>query len=268
MKADLFRILKGKAIYVMIVVLFMSLLMSSYTLLPLNVGINVDSVDYNAIGEINSISDMRQYMMENMDVNLDQLIMGKSSYLYYFFIAIVIIVVCSDFSHGTVKNVISTSISRRKYYLSKLLLSLGLGTILILINTYGMYFLNIIINNAKFTSGIDSISLIMVRQLPMLYGIISVLVCIAFLVKRTALFNGISIPMIMGIQLALYLIITLFSLDAAKVLNFEFETIIYNLSDSTLFTNSYILKSTLLGFTYLLLSSIIGIFHFKRCEIK
>lgn len=40
-KADLFRILKGKGIYIIIILLFLLSLMSAYTVSPLNVGLNI-----------------------------------------------------------------------------------------------------------------------------------------------------------------------------------------------------------------------------------
>ena len=66
-----------------------------------------------------------------------------------------------------------------KYYISKLITILTISTGLILFNNYGTYIVNLIMNGKAFSSGLGEITKITLYQLPLLYGIISLLVCIS-----------------------------------------------------------------------------------------
>ncbi|CDA60588.1 putative uncharacterized protein [Clostridium sp. CAG:524] len=76
--------------------------------------------------------------------------------MYYFFIAVVVFVLCCDFSNGTIKNTVSTNISKKKYYFSKLLLAIGLGTIITFLNVYFAYFSNLFMNGNNFVSSLSN----------------------------------------------------------------------------------------------------------------
>ena len=75
---------------------------------------------------------------------LDKEQLGANANLYYFFIIVVVIVLVTDLSNSTAKNTLSSAISRKKYYMSKLITCIGLGTFLVLINNYGSYIINLI----------------------------------------------------------------------------------------------------------------------------
>lgn len=275
-KSDIYRIFRGKAIYIAIVIMMVMIVISCYELSPGYIGMTsisdqqtestekLTKEDMGIIIESRSLKKMRE-IMKKYPYELDKEIIGANANLYYIFIIIIVVVLSSDFSNSCIKNSISSAISRKKYYLSKLSLSFVLCTGLIILNNYGAYFLNLIMNNKAFSSSLGEIAKCTLYQLPILYGIMSVLVGLCFIVKKTSVFNTISIPLLLVSQLALSGIIKLFSLKP-NIVNYEFQVALGNLINNP--TNEYLIRCTILGIIYILLFNLIGYYSFKKAEIK
>ena len=272
-KADLFRILKGKGIYIIIILLFLLSLMSAYTVSPLNVGLNVsgDTTENYGLSDewleklysVKSMSETRDILINHGHYEVDVANVVHNNNMYYFFIAVVVFVLCCDFSNGTIKNTVSTNISKKKYYFSKLLLAIGLGTIITFLNVYFAYFSNLFMNGNNFVSSLSNITLLTIRQLPLLYAIISVLITIAVIVRKTSIYNGISIPLLMLFQLILGFMNT-FNLPK-WIYNYEFETALGKLCLNP--TNAYIMQTLSLWTFVFIITTIIGYSYFKKREI-
>lgn len=272
-KADLFRILKGKGIYIIIILLFLLSLMSAYTVSPLNVGLNVsgDTTENYGLSDewleklysVKSMSETRDILINHGHYEVDVANVVHNNNMYYFFIAVVVFVLCCDFSNGTIKNTVSTNISKKKYYFSKLLLAIGLGTIITFLNAYFAYFSNLFMNGNNFVSSLSNITLLTIRQLPLLYAIISVLITIAVIVRKTSIYNGISIPLLMLFQLILGFMNT-FNLPK-WIYNYEFETALGKLCLNP--TNTYIMQTLSLWTIVFIITTIIGYSYFKKREI-
>lgn len=274
-KADLFRIFKGKGIYVIIILLLVSAFLSAYSLSPLNMGLNLGSEnnsslygltneEYQELYNISSIDGTREYLMNHGNYSLDKVNMTKNNNLYYFFIAIIIFIIGCDFSNKTIKNTISTNISKRKYYFSKLILSLAIGTALVFINAIFCHFTNIIINGNYFTSSLSEMFMLIIKQLPLLYSIISLLFMISVLTRKTSIYNGITIPLVMVFQIIL--------LSAKNVLNlpswlpnYEWETAITKLCINP--TTTYTLQTYGIWITIFVIATLIGYNSFKARDI-
>lgn len=220
----------------------------------------------NKVYETDSILETRELMKEYGAYPLDKEQLGANANLYYFFIIVVVIVLVTDLSNSTAKNTLSSAISRKKYYMSKLITCIGLGTFLVLINNYGSYIINLIMNGQEFSAGLLEITKLTILQLPILYGIISMLVCIGFCFRKTGTFNSITIPLIMVIQLVIMGVATLFHFDANNILNYEFQYIIGNLVSNP--SNTYILKTLVLAVFYIITFNVIGYRVFRKTEIK
>ena len=276
-KSDIFRIIRGKAIYVAIIVMMIMAVSSIIGMAPGRIGIvstNTQIMEDSTknqelqekINNTSSLLETRKIIKEYEEFELDRQIIGANINLYYIFIVIVFIIICVDLSDSTVKNTLSSAISRKKYYLSKLVTSLILGTIIILINNYAIYFLNIAINGIKFSTNFIEFTKLTLLQLPIMYGIMSLLVCIAFITRKKAIYNSIAIPLIIVVQLILMGIIALFKLDSSIMTNWEIQYILSNLVENP--TIEYIIKTFLLGAAYILIFNIIGYISFKKAEIK
>jgi len=274
-KSDFYRILKGKAIYIALFIIIGLSLVSVIGLTPGHIGMTSMSnstIDINdaefmeKLSEANSLNDIRDLMKSSGGYELDQAVLGTNMNLYYIFIVVVVIVLCTDFSNKSIKNTLSSAISRNKYYWSKAILIFLICTFLVLFNNYFFYFTNLFVNGRNFSSSISDIFKTTIIQLPLIYGIISLLICFAFLFKKTASFNTISIPFIIIVQLIVLGITNLFRIKADWFYQFEIQNALGNLANSP--TNQYILNCTLLGIFYLILFNIIGYFVFRRTEIK
>lgn len=274
-KSDLYRISRGKSIYVAIIIILILAAVSCFAMSPGHIGIassTIEETDYDneelleKVYETDSITETREIMKEYGSFPLDKSQLGANANLYYFFIIVVVIVLVTDLSNSTAKNTLSSAISRKKYYMSKLITCIGLGTFLVLINNYGSYIINLIMNGKEFSAGILEITKLTILQLPCLYGIISMLVCFGFCFRKTGTFNSITIPLIMVVQLVIMGVATLFHLDSANILNYEFQYIIGNLVANP--SNTYILKTLVLAVFYIIIFNVIGYRVFRKTEIK
>lgn len=269
-KADLFHIFKGKAIYITILIMLIMISTSVYMLSPGNIGFSVGSSsqineeELEMYSHINNLSDLRNYQLKHDSFDLDSEIIAQNNNLYYFFIVIVILVLCTDFSNKTLKNAISTSTSRKNYFISKTLLIFGLCTLLIIINNYGMHFMNLVCNGSKFTTDLATITKLTILQLPLLYGIISLLCCFAFAIRKLSLFNGITIPFIMLCQVVLMLLTSI--IGKQDIMKYEFQNALAALTTQP--TNTFINECTILGCCYLILFTAISYITFKKADIK
>lgn len=272
-KSDLYRILKGKAIYIILAIITILIMVSVVGLdagtIGLSFGTGADTSDVGLTTEVNNAKTLGEYrkIIKNSGAfALDKEIIGANTNLYYFFIVITVIVLATDFSTKSIKNTISSAISRKEYYFSKLLLILGLSTILILFNNYGAYLLNLIINGKAFSTPLLEFTKLTIMQLPLLYGIISLLVCLAFVFKKVSLFNSISIPLIVVIQIIMISVTNLFKLNITWINDYEIQTALIKLVNSP--TNTYIISCIILGVAYCAIFNIIGYYSFKKAEIK
>ena len=274
-KSDLYRVFKIKSIYISIIFILFLASVSCFSMSPGHIGITTSSEEQPLIQdeeilkqvyETNSIFETRNLMKEYGAYPLDKAQLGANANLYYFFIIIVVIVLVTDLSNSTAKNTLSSAISRKKYYFSKLITCIGLGTFLVLINNYGSYLINLIMNGKEFSAGFLEITKLTIIQLPILYGIISMLVCIGFCFRKTGTFNSITIPLIIVIQFIIMGAATLFHLDGSNILNYEFQYIIGNLISNP--SNTYILKTLVLAIFYIIIFNTIGYRVFRKTEIK
>ncbi len=274
-KSDLYRIFKGKSIYIIFLIIILSFIIEAIGISPGHIGISTNtnpSVDLNnpefveKLSKAKTLKEVREIMKSGGEFELDREVIGTNANLYYFFIVIVVIVLCTDFSNKSIKNTLSSAITRKKYYLSKSILIFGLCTILLFFNNYGFYFINLLINGKGFSSSLLEVTKLTLLQLPLIYGIISLLISMAFLLKKTSTFNTIMIPFIILVQLIGMGIISLFRLSAAWFYNFEFQFALSKIVSHP--EGNYLLKISLLGIFYMLLFHIIGYFSFKKTEIK
>lgn len=274
-KADLYRIFKGKAIYICLLIILFAGFISALSVSPGHVGLSVSQNTNEVINDpefvekmqnTNSLGDLRELMLSHGAFALDKEILGQNVNLYYLFIVITVIVLCSDFSNRTIKNTLSSSVSRKKYYFSKLCTIFILATALLLFNNISTVIIVYLIDGKDFISPIHSILKLTFIQLPLIYGIISLLIGLGFVAGKTSTFNTISIPLIMVVQLIGFAIINLFRIKADWFYDYEIQFALAKLATDV--QNSYIIKCALLGLTYIVVFNLIGYFVFKRKEIK
>lgn len=181
------------------------------------------------------------------------------------FIFAAALAVTVDFSGSSIKNTLTSAISRKKYFISKLIFINLMCLIFLFANTYIMYFANIIVNTKQFSSDISVITKITVMQIPPVLALAAVLTGIAFITRKTAVYNTVTIPLIMVFQLVLNIVAAALSVKE-EYLHYELQLMLAKLANNP--TESYMINA------YLICGGIIALFYtagwlsFRKAEIK
>lgn len=278
-KADSYRITKSVAFYISIAIIFVLAAVSIYLVSPGTVGqasvgdistkqysqeTPLDSMSYEEMQELTP-NDMREMMLEMEDYELDRETLSMNMNLYYCFIFIAALIITVDFSSGSAKNTLSSAISRNKYFFSKSVIVFGICLLLFFLNTYVVYFGNLIFNGGKVSSDLWTVTKVSLMQLPPMLALMSILTGIAFITKKTAVYNMITIPLVMVFQLVLGILIKVFHLSS-KAADFELQIMIGKLSADP--GNKYIMQSCLICFVIIIVFMGLGYLSFRKSEIK
>lgn len=281
LRADFYRTFRGKAIYIALVILLFMIATGIYTVQPGYLGISAtvgDSSEYestaqeNVMGDLTyeeftamSIRDLRKLMLKTEGYELDRDILSNNMNLYYIFIFVAAISIAADFSGSCVKNTLASAISRKKYFVSKVVFVNLCCVMLFFLHTYIVYFANIIFNNKNLASSLETVTKISLLQLPVVFALASILTGLAFALKRTALFNTVTIPLIMIFQLLLRLTSTLFKIKA-KYLVYDFQMMFIKLANNP--SHDYKVNSYLLCAGVMIAFYLLGYLTFRKTEIK
>lgn len=273
MKSDFYRIIRTKVFYIAIGFLFLIIGVSIYGVQPGYIGTTtlettqesiLDEIPYEEMQNL-SIGNFRKMMLESEGYELDRDILGANINLYYIFIFVAVIVLTSDFSGGSIKNTLSSAISRRKYFFAKLSFIMLCCVGLFFMNTYLVYFSNIIFNGKNLSSSLIEVTKISLIQLPAILALVSILTGIGFIVKKTAFFNTLTIPLILIVQLLLSFFVKLFKIKKS-FLNYEFQTMITKFAGNP--SDSYLLHSYIFCAVIIVLFCLLGYMAFRKVEIK
>lgn len=279
LRADFYRLIRSKGFYIAMLILLATIGLSIYTVQPGYIGISggamneemsasmqsvLSEMTHKEINEL-SLSDFRNIMLKTEGYTLDKAILSANMNLYYLFIFIAVIALTVDFSGSSIKNTLSSAISRKKYYLAKLSFISICCTVLLFLNTYLVYFANILFNNQNLASSLGTVTEITLLQLPPMLALASVLTGIGFMVKKTSVFNTITIPLIMVFQIVLNIIITIFKIKE-EYLDYEFQMMIGKLANNP--SSSYILHSYLVCAVVIVIFNLLGWLSFRKAEIK
>lgn len=170
-----------------------------------------------------------------------------------------------DFSGGSVKNTLSSAISKRKYFISKFLFTTLVCLLIFFANTYLAHFAIIIFDNEKFVTSLGMVTKVSLTQLPAILALISILNGIAFIAKKTSIFNTISIPLVMVFQFLMGAAVSIFNIDS-KYTQYEFQTMLSRLANNP--SHSYMVNSYIICAVVIVVSTAIGYLSFRKSEIK
>lgn len=274
MKADFYRIFRGMGIYIGFAIMVLMIVLDIYTVsagsLVLMVSTEaqpeneLNNMSYDEVSQL-SINEYRKYLLASKNYQLDRDILAQNINLYYVFIFVGAVIITADFSGGSVKNTLSSAISRRKYFLSKLACVVLSCVVLFFLNTYIMYFANIIFNGTNLALSIGTITRITLLQLPPVLALTSILIGFGFVLKRTAAFNTATISFMLVIQLLLSLLSFFFKIPES-VYDFELSNMLARLAYNP--SGDYITKSYLVCAAIIIVAILLGWSFFKKAEIK
>ncbi len=274
-KADFYRIFKGIGIYIGIAIVLLIIGISVYAIEPGSLGTTatysnenysspIDDMSYDELQNF-SMSDYRKLMLKSDGFELDRAMLANNMNLYYVFIFVAVLAVTVDFSGASIKNTLSSAISRNKYFASKSLFTTIVCLLIFFANTYISHFAIIAFDNEKFVASLGTVTKVSLVQLPAILALISILNGLSFVVKKTSIFNTIAIPLVMVFQLLLSFAIKIFNIDE-KLMNYELQTMLSKLAYNP--SNSYLVHSYIICFAIIVLFTALGYFSFKKSEIK
>lgn len=281
-KADIYRVSRGIGIYIALALMIGMIALSLYDVGPASVGLayvggkgiddvstnkpynsELDHMSYEEIQDL-SMSEYREIMLRSKGYELDRDILSYNMNLYYVFLFFAALAVTVDFSAGSIKNTLSSPISRKRYFFSKILFITMGCLVLFFLNTYITYFANLFFNGKGLSSSLATVTKISLLQLPPILVLISIQVGLAFLVKRTAVYNTVSIPLVIVVQLLFSAVIKIFHVKE-KYIYYELQLMLGKLANNP--SNSYLLHSYLLCGAMIVALTWIGWCSFKRTEI-
>ena len=273
-KADFYRVLKGKGIYFAFAIIILLAAIDIYFVEPGTFGVRIETgtvienelsdMSYDERSEM-SMSEYRRIMLNTEGYALDKEILAYNVNLYYPFIFIAAIFITADFSGSCIKNTLSSSISRKKYFFSKLAAVFLCCLILFFLNTYIVYFANIIFNTKNLASDIGTVTKITLLQIPPILAIVSMLTGIAFMLKRTASYNGVAIPFMMVVQLFIMILSAIFKVPQ-ELFYYELQGMIMRLTIDP--STEFVLKSYAVCAVIIVLFNLVGWMSFKKAEIR
>lgn len=275
-KSDLYRVAKSKGIYIIVLIIMAIAVYSCINMESSDLGMYADTnpVYKNNPQYVEEISKekkvglekRRQILRKYEAYKVDKQIIGGNSNFYYIFIALTAILLTREFSDSTIKNSLSSFVSRKKYFYSKLITIFGVATFLIVFNNYFIYGINILVNGNEYSSSIIEITKTTIYQLPIFYGMLGLLICFTHLLRKTATFNAVAIPFMFLFQITTSMLSNSVSIISDWIKNYEFQRMLINLAGNP--STDYVLKCGLLGISYMVLFSVIGYYVFKKVEIK
>ena len=271
-RADFYRLIRSKGIYIAVFILLLMIGADIYTLQPGYVGMKVNIEIENEMSDMTyeeisalSISEFREIMLRIKGYALDRDILACNMNLYYIFIFVAVIVIAAEFSGSTVKNTLSSAINRSRYFLSKVVFVNLCCVGLFFLNTYVMYFANILFNNRDLASDFDVITKVTLLQLPPILALTSILAGLAFILKKTAAFNTFVIPFILIFQLLLNVASAFFKIKE-EWLTYELQQMLIRLAFDP--SKNYILRSYLVCAVIIAVFYSVGYLSFKKAEIR
>lgn len=272
-KADFYRLSKNIVMLIAFAFIIFMVAMDIYFVEPGSVGVyvNTESVIENDLNEMSrdelndlTSKEFREIMLRTEGYALDKDVLATNINLYYVFIFVAAVIITVDFSGSCVKNTLSAAISRRKYFFSKVATVFACCLVILFLNTYLIYFGNIIFNNKNLASDIWTVTKITLLQIPPILALASVLTGFAFLSRKTAVFNAITIPFFMIVQILLML--TSFMKIPEEIYDFELQRMISKLAFDP--STEYVLESFAVCAVIIVLFNLLGWMSFKKAEIK
>jgi ABC-type transport system involved in multi-copper enzyme maturation permease subunit len=260
LRADLYRILRGKSLYITFAVLLAIVALMVAASAEITMGVNMRDVDANVY------SNDFQYD----GLNAAEALYKNMNILPYIMLPLIITVSAAVFSCDAVKNELSFGASRMKLYLSKLVLSSVVCVLLMLLYmAFGMLFATAMRGfGGPAPEGYwPHILKVCASNLLLLIAFNCVGTFLVFATKRTAAvigayFGFCFVPSIV-IALLAYL-----NPDLVRLFDYDLMTGLLKMGYIGILPSADIVKALALGVFYIIASTAAGLMLFRKAEIK
>jgi ABC-type transport system involved in multi-copper enzyme maturation permease subunit len=277
MRADIYRLYSGKAIYVTfaIMILFSILLVFVFRSAP-QTGIIINDTELSE--RLETLEDEFEVVSEVfLPDRLDsmngavaaQIVLLTTDTLAIFFLVLICIVIMEMFSTGAIKNELSTGMNRSKLYLAKFTLSSAFSIGLMFVFFLESVFLATLFDglgywgDGHFANIIASFSALLL----FVVALNSVGSFLGFVFRK----EGTVIWLFLGVMYLPQAIVGLISMaipSAAELLNYDLFSQVAFLSQVANITSAELARSIAICFIFIIVPTIAGITIFRRTEIK
>jgi len=277
MKADLQRIFRGKGIYITlgIFLVFILLMLFAFSAMP---GVEMEDGSFQfgvsiQIGEPLEEEELIDDPLQEIEIggaDVPNLLMASGDLVFNVMLPVMIFIAAADFSSGTVKNVLSSGTSRIKYYVSKLILACMLSALL-----YSFYIIvpTLIFTMVRGWTGVFEIEFInhllpaFLLQLNLALALTCIGMFLIFVTKKMALVIGLHFTFLIA-PTTIIMILSGTNERFLNLLDYEMVANMRGLADFASLSSGAITRTFLIGLTYIVLSTIIGLVLFRKSEIK
>jgi ABC-2 type transport system permease protein len=266
MRADIYRIVRGKALYITLSVLLAVVLLNSAAGAGISTGINYDSVDLLQNADLDELENMElsDFLQRPTGAEAPFRAMASADSLLHIMIVLLYLIGSVDFVYGAAKNTLDSGVPRIVYYGSKLLLSCIACTLLFIVY--------ILLSTAAATlvSGFGGmpdgfITDILKIFLPQLWLCLAVTCAGNFFVflTRSGAFVGVFIAFLLAPPVVI-LMLTFLNEWFNNLFDYELTVSLGKL----VHTSEHMAKTLLVGAGYIAASVIGGYLVFRRAEVK
>ena len=282
-RADLYRIVRGKGVYITMILLI------AFLILQVAARGSIEVFTVKIDGEEDEVY-LREGRAELRDFEGSEIGYGwkpaedynfaftgnealiDTDILLYFLLPFIIFIAAADFSTEAVKNTLSNGMPRTKYYLSKLILACIFCLFVLLLNIIiPIIAVSIIsiIPASEIEIDIQFVNIIkpFFAQLFLCLAVTCVGIFFVFVTKRTAAVNGSYIAFCM-VPLMITFILYQINKDLQFLSDYELISNIRMLARIDAAESGDIIRAFIIGGFYILASTAGGILLFKRSEIK
>ena len=265
-RADLYRIFRGKGVYITLILLLALLVMHGVTGIAGGIIIETATVAIDSEGNIIHTNIPPKFTGSTAPF----MMMINTDNLFYFFLPFIIFIAAADFSTDAVKNVLSNGMSRIKYYSAKLILCCVFCIIVISLNIIVPIITATIVRGFGGDFNMDFIGRVLrpfSAQLFMCLAVTCIGVFFVFATKRTAAVIGAYIAFFF-LPLLLTAIVSTINDNLMFLFHYEIVMNIKLLATIDAAATGDIIRAFIIGGFYMLASTVGGIFLFKRSEIR
>jgi len=257
-RADLYRILRGKGFYITMILMIAFIIIQTAANSKGGVGIYISEADETSVflaPEAFTGSTAPFEMMDNTDT------------LLYFLLPLILFIAASDFSDNTLKNVLSNGMPRIRFYLSKLILVCIFCVIFLLAQTVFSIITGTILRGFDGMFDIEFIGRLLRPLSAQLFMCIAVACVGVFFVFTTKITTGAYIAFCLLPMMIMFLLYMLNN-DLDFLFKYDIISNIRMLANIDMAETTDIIRAFLVGGFYIIASTIGGIAIFRKSEVK
>jgi len=279
-KADLYRIFRGKGIYITLAIFIITLVLNVTTKDDIGIMLTRTPVDVPYETFVDAPHFGEGAMIRIITGKSAPFILATNTdNLIFFLLPFIVFLIAADFTGGTVKNLLSSGVNRVKYYSAKLILIGGTCIALMILNLIVIIVTATIANGFRGNFDFEFIYQIVKMYTPQLF-LLFVFGCIGifliFTLKNSVALNTIYIAYVVAPMIILSILQTMsersetfkiFENAPAYDLVINMKTFAYT-SGIDQFMLPNLSRTLILGSIYIILCTIGGILLFRKAEIK